>query len=113
MADLTDKPFLQELRKLLVDGVKRIDNDECSEAHAKGMLSGFNAESNGYYNNDSFVNYDKAMRITGIKNREKLREACTDNKIEQKTINNQKVGFLRYEIEYLATLLRNKRKAGK
>lgn len=113
MADLTDKPFLQELRRILVDGLRRIDNDECSEAHAKGMLSGFNAESKGYYNDDSFKNYDEAMRITGIKSRERLREACTENRIEQKRINNQKVGFLRYEIEYLATILRNKRKAGK
>lgn len=112
MADLTNKPFLQELRKILADGVKRIDNDECSEAYAKGMLNGFNAESKGYYNNDSFVNYDKAMRITGIKSREKLRDVCTENKIKQKTINNQKVGFLRYEIEYLASILRGKKKNG-
>ena len=113
MADLTNKPFLQELRRLLVDGVKRIDNDECSEAHAKGILSGFNAESKGYYNDDSFKNYDEAMRETGIRSREKLNETCKMYGIKQKKISNQPVGFLRYEIEYLAAILRGKKKAEK
>ena len=112
MADLTDKPFLKELRKLLSDGIQRIDNDECSEAHAKGMLSGFNAESKGYYNDDSFKNYDEAMRATGIKSRDKLNQTCKQYGIKQKKISNQPVGFLRYEIDYLVTILRNKKKSG-
>lgn len=113
MGNLEDKPFLKELRRLLADGVERIDRDECSEAHAKGMLSGFNAESKGYYNEDSFKNYDKSMKIVGIKDRTKFKEECDSHGIKQKTFNNKKVGFLKYEIEYLATILRNKRKAGK
>ena len=57
-------PILQEIRRILTDGIKRIDNDECDEAKAYGMLSRFNAESKGFYDKNSFVNYDKAMRMT-------------------------------------------------
>ena len=112
MADLTDKPLLKELRDILADCIRRIDNDECSEAHAKGLLSGFNAESKGYYNDNSFVNYDEAMRETGIRSRDKLNKTCKQHNIRQKRISNMNVGFLRHEIEYLSTLLKGKKKEG-
>lgn len=104
-------PILAELRRILLDGVKRIDNDECNEAQAMGMLNGFNSESKGFYNKESFVNYDRAMKKLGIKTRNTFKDICEAYGIEQKTINNQKVGFLKSEIEYLATIL-NKRKEG-
>ena len=74
------------------------------------MMARFNAESKGFFDKKSFVNYDKAMRITGIKQRTKFKETCDDYGIEQKTINNQKVGFLRSEIEDLKEKLREENK---
>lgn len=89
-----------------------IDNDECSEAEAAAMLSRFNSESQGFYDHHSLVNYDKAMRILGVKNRNKFKQICKENHIEQRKLNNQSVGFLRSEIEDLQTRLRNKWKEG-
>ena len=98
-------PFLKELRRILADGIRRIDNDECSEEHARGMARGFAAESMGYYSKDSLVNYDKAQKILGIRTRNKFKDICDKYHIEQKTINNQPVGFLRTEIEDLKVQL--------
>lgn len=84
-----------------------IDNDECNEAQAYSMLGRFNAEQKGFYDENSFVNYDEAMRITGIKNRNKFSGLCKLNCIEQKKINNMSVGFLRSEIEDLAQRIRH------
>lgn len=106
----TKSPILQEIRRILADGVKRIDNDECDEAKAYGMTARFNAESKGFFDKKSFVNYDKAMRIVGIKQRTRFKEMCDIYNIEQKTINNQKVGFLRSEIEDLKDKLREENK---
>ena len=99
-------PILQEIRRILTDGIKRIDNDECDETKAYGMLSRFNAESKGFYDKNSFVNYDRAMRMTGIRQRNKLKETCNEHHIEMNYVNNQPVGFLRTEIEDLAKRLR-------
>lgn len=105
-------PILQELKRILTDGVKRIDDNECDEEQVYRMMSRFNAESKGFFDKQSFVNYDKAMRIVGIKQRNTFKEACDRHHIEQKVINNQKVGFLREEIEGLRDKLKdeNKRK---
>ena len=100
-------PFLKELRKILVDGVRRIDDDECSEAAALSMVSRYNAESKGYYDKHSLVNYDEAMRITGIKSRNRFKDLCDLNHIEQVRLNNMNVGFLRAEIEDLGYRLKN------
>lgn len=106
-------PFLKELRHILADGIRRIDNNECSEEHARGMVRGYAAESMGYYSKDSVVNYDKAQKILGIKHRNKFKEICDRHHIEQKTINNQPVGFLKAEIEDLKVQLElEKEKAG-
>lgn len=103
-------PILQEIRRILADGIKRIDNDECDESQAYGMMSRFNAESKGFFDKNSFVNYDKAMRIVGIKQRTAFKAVCDKHHIEQKVINNQKVGFLRAEIEGLRDKIRNENK---
>lgn len=103
-------PILQEIRRILAEGIKRIDNDECSEAETYTMLSRFNSESKGFYDQHSLVNYDKAMRMLGIKNRNTFKHLCDENCIEQKKLNNQSVGFLRSEIEDLGTRIRNENK---
>lgn len=113
MADLSKKPFLQQLRKILSDGIKRIDNDECSEESALGMVARFNIESDRYYDKKRFINYDEAMRMIGIKSRGIFKKLCDSNGIEQHSVGNVKVGFLREEIEELAKQTREEnRKRG-
>lgn len=107
MADLSNKPFLQQLRKILSDGIQRIDNDECDESKAVGMIARFNVESDEYYGKKRFVNYDKAMNITGIRSRGMFKQICDSNNIKEKTIGHIKIGFLRSEIEDLAERIRN------
>lgn len=98
-------PILAELKHTLLDGLRRIDNDECSEEYVMGMINRFNAESKGFYNKESLVNYDKAMKILNVKNRNKFNDLCKQYHIEQKKLNNVPVGFLRAEIEDLAVRL--------
>ena len=45
------------------------------------------------------IKNDKAQKILGIRTRNKFKDICDKYHIEQKTINNQPVGFLRTEIE--------------
>lgn len=92
-------PILQEIRRILAEGIKRIDNDECSEAQAIGMMSRFNSESKGFIDKKSTVNYDEAMRMLNIHNRNKFQQLCKNHGIEQVRINNQPCGFLVSEIE--------------
>ena len=94
-------PILQEIRRILADGIKRIDNDECSEAQVVGMMSRFNSESKGFIDKKSTVNYDEAMRMLGLKNRNELKSLCDAHNVKQVRINNQAVGFLVSEIESL------------
>lgn len=94
-------PILQEIRRILADGIRRIDNDECSEAQAIGMMSRFNSESKGFIDKKSTVNYDEAMRMLNIYNRNKFQQLCKNHGIEQVRINNQPCGFLVSEIESL------------
>ena len=88
-----------------------IDNDECDEAKAMSMVARYNEETNGFYSKDSFVNYDKAMKIIGVKNRNEFKTICEANNVTQKTFNNQKVGFLKSDMENLAKRLKKQSKA--
>lgn len=99
------KPVLKYLRSLLAHAIEMIDNDECSEADAISMVSRFNAESKGFYDEKSLVNYDEAMRILGIKTRNTFKSICNNHHIEQVKINNMSIGFKRSEIEVLARML--------
>ena len=114
MADLSKKPFLQQLRRILSDGIQRIDNDECDESSALKMVSMFNVESDKYYGNKKFVNYDKAMRIIGIRSRGTFKQLCDEHGIREQSIGSHKIGFLRTEIDELSEKLMNdKKKASK
>lgn len=110
MPDFKDQPFLKQIYTILDFGKQLIEEDKCSEEEAYKMLSKFNAESKGFYDKNSFVNYDKAMRMTGIRQRNKLKETCNEHHIEMNYVNNQPVGFLRTEIEDLAKRLREEGK---
>ena len=95
-------PILKYLRSLFVHAIEMIDNDECNGADALSMISRFNAESRGYYDKTSLLNYDEAMEMLGIRNRTKFKDLCRLHCIEQVKLNNMSVGFKRTEIEDLA-----------
>lgn len=89
-------------RRVLQDAIDRIDRDECSEEAVAHMLESTNAENKGYFSRQSFVNYDEAGKMLGIGNRTTLKATLDRHGVKMQRINNQKVGFLRSEIEALA-----------
>ena len=101
-------PILMYARKVLQDAIDRIDRDECSEEAVAHMLEQTNAESKGYFNRESFVNYDEAMRILGIGNRVTLKATLDRYGVKMQKVNNQRVGFLRSEVEALISTIGSK-----
>lgn len=95
-------PIIKQLIHILKDALRRAENDECSEAEVYAMLNRFNAESKGYIDKDSTMNYDEAMGKLGVKNRNQLKALCDLHGIKQVKIKNQPVGFKKSEIEDLA-----------
>ena len=90
-------------RRVLQDAIERIDSDECSEEAVAHMLEHTNAESKGYFNRGSFVNYDEAGRMLGIGNRNTLKATLDRHGVKMQRVNNQRVGFLRSEVEGLVS----------
>lgn len=88
-------------RRVLQDAIDRIDRDECSEEAVAHMLEHTNAESKGYFSRQSFVNYDEAGKMLGIGNRTTLKATLDRHGVKMQRINNQKVGFLRSEVDGL------------
>jgi len=100
----TKSPLMKEAIKYVEDILRRMKNDECDEAQIGYMIGRVNAENKGYFNEDSFVNYDKAMKILNIGSRNKLVEILSKHGVEMQKVNNTPVGFLRSEVEAVATL---------
>jgi hypothetical protein len=97
-------PLITEAIKYLKDILKSLENDECSEEQIGCILGRLNAENKGYFNDNSFVNYDEAMRILKIKSRERMVLVLKRHGVKMNVVNNHKVGFLRSEVEAVATL---------
>lgn len=102
MENRVKSPILAYARKVLQDAIDRIDNDECNEEVVSAMLEKTNAESKGYFQKGSFVNYDEAMRMLNIGNRVTLKQYMDRNRVKMQKVNNMPVGFLRSEVEALA-----------
>ena len=94
-------PILMYARRVLQEAIDRIDRDECSEEEVAYLLGKTNAESKGYFTRESFVNYDEAGRILGIGNRNTLKATLDRHGVKMQRVNNQRVGFLRSEVEAL------------
>ena len=99
-------PILKHARQTFVDWINRIDNDECSEGEVSYMMGRLNAESKGYHNDDTYVNYDEAQRILHS-SRIRPKRLLASNGIEQQTVSNMKVGFLKSEVVALSWRLEN------
>lgn len=94
----------------LVDALKRILNDECSEDMLTDAMATVNNNNACRFADSDFVNYEEAARILGVSvtNRNKLKHILDMNGIKQFTMNNQKVGFKRADIVKLYAKLYKK-----
>lgn len=106
--DYKKSPILSELHRIISDWLHRIENNECDERQALSMVRKLDFESRGYYNNETTVNYDTAMKMISIKDRTKFKRICDQHGIKQVKINNNCIGFNKYEIEHLAVILNKK-----
>ena len=97
-------PLMKEAIKYVEDLLRRMKNDECNDEQIGYIFGRVNAENKGYFKEDSFVNYDEAMRILNIGDRNKLVAILSKHGVKMQKVGNTKVGFLRMEVEAVATL---------
>lgn len=91
--------MLDNIRQQLIDG-------QCDEEDIKDAMTKFHPENNGYFKQEDFITADKAMKILHLgTNRVKFFELTKEYGIENKKISNQNIGFLRKDIERLASIL--------
>lgn len=95
----------------LLDALKRILSDECSEDALADAMATVNNNNACRFADSDFVNYEEAAKILGISatNRTKLKHVLDMNGIKQFTMNNQKVGFKRSDIVRLYAKLYKKK----
>ena len=96
--------LMKEAILYVEDILRRMKNNECNDEQIGYMMGRVNAENKGYFKKDSFVTYDDAMRILNIGSREAMQKVLAKHGVKTHTINNHKVGFLRTEVEAVATL---------
>jgi len=97
-------PLMKEAIKYVEDVLRRMKNNECNDEQIGYVIGKVNAENKGYFKEDSFVNYDEAMRILNIGNRNKMVEILSKHGVAMQKVGNTPVGFLRSEVEAVATL---------
>ena len=96
-------PVKRQMFFVLRDGIKRLLSDDCTDEEVSHLIDKTNAESKGYFTRESFVNYDEAGKMLGIGNRTTLKATLDRHGVKMQRINNQRVGFLRSEVEALIT----------
>jgi hypothetical protein len=94
-------PVKRQMFFVLRDGIKRLLSDDCTDEEVAHLIDKTNAESKGYFTRESFVNYDEAGKMLGIGNRTTLKATLDRHGVKMQRINNQRVGFLRSEVEAL------------
>lgn len=95
------------VRDTLARWIEQIDNDECSEDYVASVVKKMDLESQGGYDEHSFVTYDEGMRIIGTRSRQKFLQTMRRNGCKPRKINNRTVGYLRSEVEAIAFRLRS------
>lgn len=107
------KNYASGVRKSVADmlaALRRSVLNDLTDQEAERLLSRIGGCVTQSINEHDFVNYDKALRILGMKtNRQKLNELCKANGIKNVRFNNAYIGFPRKEIEALAARLRCKK----
>lgn len=95
---------MKEAIRFVKDILHRMENDECNDEQLGYVLGRVNAENKGYFKEDSFMNYDKAMRELNIGTRKELVKVLKRHGVKMQKIGNTKVGFLTTEVQAVATL---------
>lgn len=91
----------------LVGVIKRIIDGDCDADSVTDAMATLDNNAKGRYSDEDLVTYDKAAKILGISvtNRAKLKLLLDMNNIQQVTLHNHKVGFLRSELMALRSKL--------
>lgn len=97
-------PLMKEAIRYVKDILNRMENDECNDEQIGYVLGRVNAENKGYFTEDSFMNYDKAMSELNIGTRKELVKVLKRHGVKMQKVGNTKVGFLTTEIKAVATL---------
>lgn len=90
------------VEQILEDGLERLRRGECPTEVLAYIVNRTIEESEGKYTDDSFANYDEAMRIIGIGDRTTLKKYLDKKGVKQKKIGNNPVGFWKLQIYALA-----------
>lgn len=94
----------------ILDNLKEQIMTDCSDDDIARSLVKFSPETNGYYKEDDFVNYDEALDILHLSsNRNKLNILCKKHGIKNVRFNNACIGFPKKDIEKLAARLNGKK----
>lgn len=108
----TNQHNLSMIKRIALEILKNIENkirnDECSDDYMLNMASKISAEMNGYIREDELLNYDQAMKMLGISNRNVFNRICRKHKVENIKIKNVHVGFRKKDIECLILKLKDK-----
>lgn len=91
----------------MLDNIKNVVND-CSDEELLLHTSKLNADALGYIKDDELLNYDQAMKMLGIANRNTFNNLCKIHKIPNVKIKNVHVGFKKKDIECLLLKIKTK-----
>lgn len=77
-----------------------IENDRCSEEDLVEMVGKYSEVSKGRYSDSDLMNVDECCRMLGV-SRSGFYAIVKRERLREVTINNQKVGYRRVDIERL------------
>lgn len=100
-------PVIQMAARALLDALDRIVNGECDETAIEQSIATINCHSKGKFGSEDLLTYDKAMKMLGIGDRNRLKRVLDSHGVKQVTIHNQKVGFRRSDIIAVKTRMEN------
>lgn len=91
----------------LLGAAERILDGDCNEEAIFQAVATLDANSQGRYNDDDLLTYDKAMKILGIGDRGHLKRVLDLYGVEQVTMHNHKVGFPRGRVLAVKDQIKN------
>ena len=92
-------PTMKYAIKLLQQVIKDIKSGECNEQELAEALVRFNPETNGYFKEEDFVNYDEVGNLLHLGwNRNRINELWKINNIKNYKVNNRCIGFPKKDI---------------
>ena len=100
-------PIMRAAAEALLGATERILDGDCNEEAIFQAVATLDANSQGRYNDDDLLTYDKAMKILGIGDRGHLKRVLDRYGVEQVTMHNQKVGVPRGRVLAVKDQIKN------